>query len=49
MFEFPVRKTWEELKQFWFARSDPKTWFGRGAALVEFAFLVTDISLGSAL
>jgi hypothetical protein len=28
LFAFPVGKTWTELKQFWFARTDIQTWVG---------------------
>ena len=38
LFAFPVGKTWTELKQFWFARSDIKIWVGEGEALEHLPF-----------
>lgn len=38
LFSFPVGKTWTELKQFWFARSDIKIWIGKGEALESLPF-----------
>ena len=39
LFAFPVGKTWTELKRFWFARSDIKTWVGVGESLEPLPFL----------
>jgi len=43
LFAFPVGRTWTELKQFWFARSEIKIWVGEGEALesLPFSWLIT--------
>lgn len=43
LFAFPVGKTWTELKQFWFARSDIRTWLGAAEAVdsLPFSWLIS--------
>lgn len=38
LFAFPVGKTWGELKQFWFARSNIRIWIGEGEAVEALPF-----------
>lgn len=42
LFAFPVGKTWTELKQFWFARSEARIWIGDGESLdaLPFSWLI---------
>jgi len=42
LFAFPVGKTWTELKQFWFARSEARIWIGEGESLdaLPFSWLI---------
>ena len=43
LFAFPVGKTWTELKQFWFGRSEVRIWIGEGESLdaLPFSWLIS--------
>jgi hypothetical protein len=47
LFAFPVGKTWTELKRFWFARSDIKSWLGASESIkpLPFSWLISGKNL----